>query len=163
MSTPAESPPRPSARRWFVPVALAVAALLGSGYYLAPWRESPAEAWDEIAAAAEAGGYGAVWDRFDPASQERMARRLQELVPDPGLSDRDRYARLLGWREDTRIQFLPGPVVRVTRSGDHAVVELDREDPLRPGQRPQRVSWPGTAGGGCSASGPTRPGEGEVR
>jgi hypothetical protein len=123
---------------------LAAAALLGSGHVLAPWREARREAWDEITAAAEAGDYGAVWDRFDPASQQRMAQRLREFAeqeaPDraAGMTDRERYALLLDRRPDSRAQFLPGRVARVTRSGEHAVVELDREDPLRPGHR-QRV------------------------
>ena len=121
---------RVTARRLLPAVAL-VAVFGGfAGYRWAPWRESPRQAWDAISGAAAAGDYGAVWDRFDPASRERMAPRLRAFAPDPALTDRDRFARMCEARPDVRGQFLPGPVLDVQESGDWARVRLDRPDPL---------------------------------
>jgi hypothetical protein len=79
MSSPAESDPRsPARRRWLVPVALAAAALLGSGYVLAPWWESPTETWQAVSAAA--GDSRAVWDRMDPAIRCWMDPKLRAFA-----------------------------------------------------------------------------------
>ena len=120
-----------TARRRLLPVVALVTVFGGfADYRWTPWRESPREAWEAISGAAAAGDYGAVWDRFDPASRARMAPRLREFVPDPALTDRERFVRLCESRPDVRVQFLPGPVIDVRGSGRWARVELARPDPL---------------------------------
>ena len=77
-----------------------------------------------------------MWDRFDPASRERMAPKLRRFAeayaPDraAGMTDRERFALMLERRPDVRAQFLPGRVVEVKEYGDRASVRLDRPDPL---------------------------------
>ena len=81
-----------------------------------------------------------MWDRFDPASRERMAPRLRAFAPDPALSDRDRFARLCEARPDVAAQFQPGPVIDVQESGDWARVRLDRPDPMDRSPLPEPTS-----------------------
>ena len=129
-------------------IAAALVAVFGefAGYRWAPWRESPREAWDAISGAAVACDYGAVWDRFDPASQARYAPELwtfaEMTAPDrsAGMTDRERYALLLETRADLRAQFLPGPVVEVREHGDRASVRLDRPDPTDRSPFPEPTS-----------------------
>lgn len=137
------APPTPS-RRWLVPVALAAAFGGFAGYRLDWWRESPREAWDVISAAAAAGDYGAVWDRFDPASQQRMAPRLREFV---GATDRDRFARACAERPDVMGQFLPGTVLGVEQSGEWGAGAAGPPGPARPlaGPGPDQRRHPGPA------------------
>jgi hypothetical protein len=117
--------------RRILPVVALVAVFGGfAGYRWAPWRESPREAWDAISSAAAAGDYGAVWDRFDPASRVRLSPWLREFAPDPALADRERFARLLTGRPDVRAQFLPARVLEAHEVGDRAAILLDRPDPL---------------------------------
>jgi hypothetical protein len=123
-------------RRLLVPTLVCVALFGGfAGYRLSWWRESPREAWKAISAAAGAGDYGAVWDRFDPTSRDRMSPDLRrfasDAVPDrhTGMTDRERFVLLLETRADVRGQFLLGRVVEVRESGDRASVRLDRPDP----------------------------------
>lgn len=128
--------------------AVALVAVFGgfAGYRWAPWRESPLEAWDAISAAAAAGDYGAVWDRFDPPSQQRMAPDLRrfaaEAAPDraAGMTDRDRFALLLERRPDVLGQYLPGRVVEVKEDGERASVRLDRPDPTDRSPLPEPTS-----------------------
>src|SRR5512134_1323235 len=107
-----------------LPVVALVAIFGGfAGYRWAPWRESPRVAWDAISAAAAAGDYGAVWDRFDPASRGRLAAELrtfaESVAPDraAGMTDRERYVLLLETRADLRGQLLPGKVIEVRDHG----------------------------------------------
>jgi hypothetical protein len=106
-----------------------------AGYRLNWWRASPREAWDDISNAAAAGDFGAVWDRFDTTSQERLAHELRTFAeataPDQaaGMTDRERYILLLQTRADLRGRLLPGRVVEVKEYGDRASVRLDRPDP----------------------------------
>jgi hypothetical protein len=95
----------------------------------------PREAWGTISAAAQAGDYGAIYDRFDPAGQARLTPELRafaaEVAPDraAGMTDRERFALLLERRPDVRAQFLPGRVLEVREHGDRASARLDRPDP----------------------------------
>jgi hypothetical protein len=127
-----------TARRLLLPLMAAVALFGGfAGYLWAPWRESPREAWDAISAAAAAGDYGAVYDRFDPASQARMAPHLRSLS---GATDRERFTRLLESRPDVRGEYLPGRIVEVKEYGDRASVRLDRPDPTDNSPFPEPTS-----------------------
>ena len=117
----------------------------------------PRLAWDTISAAATAGDYGAVWDRFDPASQQRMAPRLREF---DGATDRDRFARACAERPDVMGQFLPGTVLGVEQSGEWARVRLGRPDPLDRSPVPDPTSAVTLArygGRWCRSSGTTAP------
>jgi hypothetical protein len=51
-----------------------------AGYRWAPWRESPRQARDAVSSAAAAGDYVAVYDRFDPPSQQRMSANLRRFA-----------------------------------------------------------------------------------
>jgi hypothetical protein len=126
------------ARRPLVLVLALVAAFGGfAGYQLAPCRESPRRAWEAITGAAASGDYGAVWDRFDPASQQRMGERLRryaaEAAPDrtAGMTDRERFGLLLGREADVRAQFRPADVLSVSGGRDRCSLEIDRPDPTR--------------------------------
>lgn len=63
----------PASRHWLIVVALVALSVGFAGYRWSPWQESPCRAWDLISSAAAAGVYGAVYDRFDPPSQQRMS------------------------------------------------------------------------------------------
>lgn len=129
-------------------VTLSSVAVFGgfAGYRWAPWRESPRQAWDAISTAAEAGDYGAVYDRFDPAGRARLAPELRKFAeaaaPERavGMTDRERFALLLETRPDVRGQYLPGKVVEVREYGDFASVRLDRPDPTDRSPLPEPTS-----------------------
>lgn len=123
--------------RFLFPVLAAVALVGGfAGYRWSPWRESPRQVWDTITAAAEAGDYGAVYDRFDPASRDRMAPDLRafaaKAAPDRAddMTDRERFALMVARLPHVRAQFLPARVLEVRQDGDRARVVLDRPDPM---------------------------------
>lgn len=128
--------------------ALALVALFAgfAGYRLDLWRESPREAWEVISTAAAAGDYGVVYDRYDPASQQRMAPDLRafaaEVAPDrhAGMTDRERYVLLLETRADVRGQVLPAEVLEVRQVGDRASVHLNRPDPTDHSPVPAQTS-----------------------
>ena len=125
----------PTSRCWLTAAAL-VAVFGGfAGYRLAPWRESPRDAWDVISSAAAARDYGAVWDRYDPPSRQGMSPELRRFAADAapdrhaGMTDRERFVLLLETRPDVSGQYLPGTVAEVREYGDFASVQLDRSDP----------------------------------
>lgn len=81
-------------------------------------------------------GLRAVYDRFDPDGQARLAPGLRAFAAEPApdraaeMTDREQFVLLLERRPEVRAQFLPGRVVEVREYGDQASVRLDRPDPL---------------------------------
>jgi hypothetical protein len=77
--------------------------------------ETPAEGWEAVTRAAEAGAWGAVWDRFDADSQNRLAPAVlgYARTPDPksadAMADRERYKFVMQRRPQSQEQFSPLP------------------------------------------------------
>jgi hypothetical protein len=68
-----DTPPRRPSWPWLALVAALVLVGGFGGYGIDWFGETPREGWEAVTRAAEAGDWGAVWDRFDADSQNRLA------------------------------------------------------------------------------------------
>jgi hypothetical protein len=122
-------------------VAASTVAVGFAGYGIDWFGETPAEGWEAVTQAAEAGDWGAVWDRFDAASQNRLAPVVHAAATgiDPegtkGMTDRERYIFVLQRRPQGQEQFRPAAILDVERAGDYASLILDRPDGFAPTSR----------------------------
>jgi hypothetical protein len=141
---PTRQPPAPPRRLLWPWLAIVVVLILvgGFGGYGIDWfGETPREGWEAVTRAAEAGDWGAVWDRFDPASQGRLAPVVREYARGldaegtKGMSDRERYVFVMDRRPQSREQFQRAPILDVQRIGDRASLTLDRPSGFTPTSR----------------------------
>jgi hypothetical protein len=136
-----DAPPRRPPWPWLALVAALVLVGGFAGYGIDWFGETPAEGWEAVTRAAEAGDWGGVWDRFDADSQNRLAPVVHAYAagidPDAtaGMTARQRYIFVTQRRPQGREQFRPATVLDVQRAGGYASLILDRPDGFAPTSR----------------------------